>query len=220
MRKVIVASALAALIVAGSAEAAAPGQTVDWSGLYVGMEAGYGWGSVKQPYGAIGGPFLNTEANASQGGGILGAYTGYNWMLGSSFLFGLEGNMDWSGISGDDGGSAGDINVFDQKWEGSLRGRLGILATPSILLYMTGGYSWMDASLKDKTGTLEKHSATFDGWTAGGGAEWEFAPGVAARLQYRYSDYGTQRVSFPAHGYDLGATPSINAITAGISLRY
>lgn len=219
MRNIIVASVLAVLSSAGVAQAATPGHTGNWNGAYLGLEAGYGWGSIKQPYGDVGGPIVSTEANASQGGGVVGGYMGYNWLFAPSWLVGVEGNMDWSGISGDDNGSAGDINAFDQQWEGSLRGRLGYLATPSVLLYMTGGYSWMDASLKAKTALPESHTATFDGWTLGGGAEWEIDPSMALRLQYRYTDYTSQRVSFPVNGYDIGATPSINTVTVGISFR-
>lgn len=220
MKNVFVASTLAVLSVVGTAQAGSHEQPGNWNGAYVGLEAGYGWGDVKQPFGPVGGPIVNTEANANQDGGIVGGYLGYNWLFASSLLVGLEGNMDWSGISGDDHGSAGDINAVDQQWEGSLRGRLGFLATPSVLLYMTGGYSWMGASLKAKTAAPEEHSATFEGWTLGGGAEWEIDPSMALRLQYRYSDYGSQRVSFPINGYDLGATPTINAITAGVSFRF
>ena len=218
MRNLFVPSAVALLMIAGTVQASARSQADSWNGTYVGLDGGYGWGSVKQSSGTIGGPLINSTGSTNQDGAVVGGYAGYNWLLSPRWLVGAEGNMDWTDI-GASSGAAGATNPTDLHWEGSFRGRFGFLATPSILLYATGGYSLIDGNLKTLNSPVEVHPTTFGGWTVGAGTEWALASGIVFRLQYRYSDYGAQRELFPAHGYDIGATPLVNTITAGVSFR-
>ena len=217
MRNAFVASALTLLMMTGTAQAGARGRITNWNGTYAGLEAGYGWGSVKQFFGRVGGPLTNSRGSINQDGAVAGGYLGYNWLLSPHWLIGVEGNMDWTDIGTNSSGATNPVNLH---WEGSFRGRLGFLAAPSLLISTTGGYSLIDGSLKALNPPVEVHSTTFDGWTVGFGAEWELDSSMVLRLQYRYSDYGNQRVSFPLHGYDVDAAPLISTITAGVSFRF
>ena len=89
---------------------------------------------------------------------------------------------------------------------GTVRGRLGWLASPTLLFYGTGGlaYGGVKAST-NATSTLNGYgpgvlltpstssgiSQTRIGWTAGGGFEWMFVPGWSVMLEYLYYDLGT-----------------------------
>jgi outer membrane immunogenic protein len=213
MKMLVAVGALALAGLAGTAHADS------WNGAYIGAEGGYGWGNVQEPYGSVGGPFVSSEAPAKQNGGIYGADLGYNWTVQPQWVLGLEGNWDWSSIRGNDGGSGGDVNAVDQKWTASVRARVGFLVMPSTLIFATGGYAMMNADLKDLS-FYESHNATFNGWTFGGGVEQEVLPSVTVRLEYRWSDYLQKRVSFPFNGYDIGATPRINAVMAGVAWHF
>lgn len=94
---------------------------VNWSGLYVGVNAGYGW-SANTDY---------LDPTGAFGGGQIG----YNIQRGN-IVFGLETDFQGSGIS--DGGSSLD-------WFGSLRGRLGY-AFDRALVYGTAGFGYGQVS--------------------------------------------------------------------------
>jgi outer membrane immunogenic protein len=219
MRNVIVASALVMVVMAGTDPADARARPADWNSGYAGLEGGYGWGSVKQSFGNIGGPLNNQRGSTNQDGAVAGVYSGYNWVFDPRWLLGVEGNLDWTDIGTNKVGT-GATNPVYMHWEGSFRGRFGVLVSPSVLLYGTGGYSLIDGSLKALNRQIETQSATFGGWTVGLGVEWALDKVSVLRLQYRYSDYGAQRESFPAHGYDVSATPLLSTVTMGVNFRF
>src|SRR5215475_1314704 len=71
--------------------AAAPVFT--WSGFYLGIVGGGGWGHTRH---------TNSFNQATSGtvdinGGLFGGTYGFNWQSGS-WVFGLEGDISWSGI--------------------------------------------------------------------------------------------------------------------------
>jgi outer membrane immunogenic protein len=86
-------------------------------------------------------------------------------------------------------------------WFGTVRGRLGVIVTPELLLYGTGGlaYGHVDASatfFEPNVGVPPivapaSVSKTKVGWTAGAGAEWMFAHNWSAKLEYLYLDLGS-----------------------------
>src|SRR5882672_9740960 len=68
--------------------AAAP--AYDWSGFYLGINGGGGWGHS------------NWDANATgirTSGELVGGTAGYNWQLGGAVL-GVEGDIDWANLKG------------------------------------------------------------------------------------------------------------------------
>ena len=84
---------------------------------------------------------------------------------------------------------------------GTVRGRVGFLATPSLLIYGTGGFAYGQANLSlnqfQQFGIAvgwsdSTNSATQVGWTAGGGLEWMFAPNWSIKAEYLYYDLGNQ----------------------------
>ncbi|TJW36001.1 MAG: porin family protein [Mesorhizobium sp.] len=225
MKRLLLASALSALSLtpALAADVVAPIASVyDWSGFYVGLQAGYGWSRVDQPYASVGGPFIFTQDDADGNGWLGGAHVGYNKQF-DSWVLGLEGDFEASNIDGDDGGSGGHINGFEFKWLGSVRGRVGY-ALDRVLLYGTGGYAFMRGSAYAVEGfggaTAESNSATFHGWTIGTGAEYAFTDNLTARVEYRYTDFGAKRISFPVNGYDEKIDPSFHAVRLGVSYKF
>ena len=174
------AAALTAATIAGSAFAAdlpsrkvapayvAPVPVFTWTGFYVGVNVGYGFGGSNSLTGTdfylgnypatVAG--INTGFNGGGGNlnGILGgAQIGYNWQM-NSLVLGLEADIQGAGLKSSNalgpfpGNPAlGFIPFFtagatSQKvdWFGTLRGRLGFTVTPTLLAYVTGGLAYGD----------------------------------------------------------------------------
>lgn len=189
-----------------------------WTGAYVGVQAGYGWSGVDQPWGDVGGPIEFGQDDADGNGFLGGVHVGYNWQS-NSFVFGVEGDIEASNIDGDDGGSGGDVNGFEFDWMGSLRTRVGY-SIDRTLIYATGGYAFMRGTAYNDDAPREEDSATFHGWTLGAGVEHAFTDNITARLEYRYADFGSKRISLPISDYDEQIDPNLHSVRIGISYKF
>src|ERR1700726_3854536 len=105
----------------------------DWSGFYVGVYGGGGFGNHNINVPALG-PlgFANFTVNYDSTGAIGGGEVGYNVQSGN-IVVGVEGDGFWSGIKGSDlsafNNGALPIFAIDQtklRYGGSLRARAGI----------------------------------------------------------------------------------------------
>ena len=121
MKRVLrAAAALTALAAAGQPAAAAdvgrvparapvfaPVPVENWTGLYIGGNAGYSWGRTDLDYTRDAFPAARTtlDPNSFIGGGQIG----YNWQLGS-LVFGVEGDLAWR--HGTDAATFTSGNVF------------------------------------------------------------------------------------------------------------
>jgi outer membrane immunogenic protein len=200
----------------GYAKAPAMAPVSNWSGLYVGGNLGYGWGSGNTDFSFLPTPaefqINNASLRVPSSGVTGGAQVGYNWQVGS-VVTGLEADIQGSGIKG----SARATSIFahtglpfpgtvlsseqNLSWFGTVRGRVGVTVTPELLLYGTGGLAFgqVDASANwfasiGRFGNQAPASVskTKIGWTAGAGAEWMFARNWSAKLEYLYVDLGSE----------------------------
>src|SRR5262249_60049292 len=92
----------------------------DWTGFYIGINGGGAWGQS-----SFDGP-TGTGGNFNTSGWVAGGTAGYNLQYGRG-VFGLEGDVDWSNISGSApcvGGAA--ICQMTNDWLRSARGRAGL----------------------------------------------------------------------------------------------
>lgn len=149
-----------------------------WTGLYVGINGGYGWGSSD-----FSAPFATGSFDTD--GGLVGGTLGYNWQQGQ-FVFGAEGDIDWSDIGGST--TCGGVNcTVDNDWLGTLRGRVGY-AFDRFMPYITGGLAVGNVSTNIAgVGSGDDVNA---GWTAGGGIEARITGPWTAKLEYLYVDLG------------------------------
>ena len=155
-----------------------------WSGFYVGVNAGYGFGNSNwtDPVAGI------ATGDFSLGGGLVGGTIGYNMQLGGS-VFGVEGDIAWSGIEGSTSTLCFGACKTANDWLGTLRGRAGY-AFGRFLPYLTGGAAFgnVNATTSPDTGSF---SSTNIGWTFGAGVEYAFFTNWSAKLEYRYVDLGS-----------------------------
>jgi outer membrane immunogenic protein len=152
----------------------------DWSGFYVGAQAGYLWGD--SDFVSDGTPFPY-DIN----GALAGLHIGGQWQSGQ-WVVGWEADGNWSGADGDDGGAGGLVDSTDIRAEGSVRARAGY-AVNNWLAYVTGGWAW--ANLRQNREGIGSFNDTLSGWTVGAGVAVAPAPNFFWTLEYRYSDYGS-----------------------------
>ncbi len=181
-----------------------PAAMYDWSGFYAGIGAGYGTGDAD--YGFGGGGSYDID------GFILGGIVGYNFQTGP-WVFGVEGDLYWSGIDGSTGDFGG-IST-DVDWLGSVRGRVGY-AFDNILPYVTAGVAFAHSDVDIAAFGGVSDNNTHIGWTAGLGVEVGVTQNLSASLEYRYTDFGSET-------YELGAVTSSGSgdlHTVGAALKW
>ena len=209
---------LIALILASSSGALAQGasgrpgeEPFAWTGLYIGVNAGYGWGRASTDASStttIAGVSSTVTGNvtADVEGWLGGALIGHNWRS-QRWIYGVEADFQWTGQDGDISGCAGlrcATLSYDLDWFGTVRGRLGYLLQPRSLLYVTGGLAYGHISTELSTFALPTAAASFNssggaasdsatraGWVIGGGLERALDRNWTLRAEYLYMDLGT-----------------------------
>lgn len=189
----------------------------NWTGWYIGLNAGGGFGNTWASETGIpetGALAIVASANYGLGhdltGGFGGLQAGYNWQV-NNWLWGVEADFQGADINGRgtlngtivaqrDGGAAapGNFVTASEKIDyfGTLRLRAGFLATPALLLYATGGLAYADV----KTSGQFHYATPVDytafgsrvqaGWTVGAGAEYKIASNWSIKGEYLYYDLG------------------------------
>ncbi|AXK83247.1 porin family protein [Pseudolabrys taiwanensis] len=159
-----------------------PPPLYNWTGLYVGINGGGGWG-----HSDFSGPFTSGSINPS--GGLVGGTVGYNWQLPNQFVLGLEGDIDWSNIRGS---SACGITSCETRndWLSTVRGRIGYAGLwDRVMPYVTGGLAL--GNIKTNVAGLGSSDETKAGWTVGGGIEAAIAGPWTAKVEYLHVDLGS-----------------------------
>jgi outer membrane immunogenic protein len=186
----------------------------NWTGFYLGANAGYGWarntdgiGAVNDTAGLVGGNFIATSLPIDANGFVGGGQIGYNRQVSPLWVVGLETDLAWTDIHGSVSvpgpNDTSRIMTGTQKldWLGTVRGRVGIAPADRTLIFATGGFAYGHGSLATAlTRTTApcavsncqqgSTSGTLTGWTVGGGAEWAFATNWSAKAEYLYYDLG------------------------------
>ncbi|SHN64561.1 outer membrane immunogenic protein [Bradyrhizobium erythrophlei] len=173
----------------------------DWTGFYIGVSGGGSLGGSNHVDPA--GQNLTADGFNLKGG-LVGGTIGYNWQV-SSFVLGFEGDLSWVGEYGnhDDNNNItnnGSSLFADQtfksftkeNWLGTARVRAGY-AVNNLLFYGTGGWAGagVDAGIKNlaSNATVFSSSSTRNGWVAGAGLEWGFAPNWSTKFELLYTKF-------------------------------
>ncbi len=181
----------------------------NWSGLYLGINGGWGFGTSN--FRGIPG-----TGNFDIDGGMVGGTLGYNWQFGQTVV-GLETDLDWSNINGT--AACGAFNCRTRNnYFGTARGRIGY-AFDRFLPYVTGGLAYGD--IQANTTTFPGASATRAGWTVGAGAEFAITGPLTAKVEYLYADLGrfdcsTACTVTPPQRVDLRTS----IVRAGLNYRF
>jgi high affinity Mn2+ porin len=199
---------------------ALPIANYDWSGFYVGGHVGYGRGYGRN---ILSDP--NPTAGSSFGSLFGGLQFGYNYLLPSRLLLGIEGDISFPNYL-DDGIVASrstPSSAVTEKLDfvSTVRGRAGY-AFDHWLFYATGGFAWSQARFLERsslTGNEDKVLRMRTGWALGAGAELAIAPGWTARLEYLYDRLGKASGTFPSGtGYE-STTVDLNSVRLGLNRK-
>ena len=180
----------------------------NWTGFYVGVHAGYGWGdSHVSP--------LNGGEGTDVDGWLAGGQVGFNLQHGN-FVWGIEADGAWADIENDAGPGSPPEGYVNVRSLYTVRARGGIAAN-NTLYYLTGG--WAGARVKYIDFDVGPGSLTksYSGWTVGAGLEYAFAPGWSAKLEYLYADLGDET-------YNLGTPDKVeldaHIVRVGLNYRF
>src|SRR5262249_1059562 len=165
----------------------------DWTGFYVGGHVGYSRGNARVT------PGDDDSANFRSSFGSLtgGVQGGYNYVLPSRFLLGVEADMSFlNWLAADDVAwtrTTPDTDMAEKiDYMATLRGRLGY-AFDHWMVYATGGFAWSLGRFLQTPGAVDdvdKALHLHRGWVAGAGAEVAIAANWIARLEYLFRNFG------------------------------
>ncbi|KAB2913845.1 MAG: porin family protein [Hyphomicrobiaceae bacterium] len=239
----VLGAAVAALTAPGAA-ASSPGAPI-WSGVYVGMHAGYGWGDTSirdggtvitsgfPPFGAfscgaaLSGNYCNTPFELQPKGWLGGVHAGVNWQKGN-LVVGAEGDFGRLAVAdaktlnrplGDQ-----DFGSVKYGWYGTLTGRLGYAANDA-LVYVKGGLAVADIKVRAADidfviypGSLIDDSGVRTGWALGGGLEYVLGPNTALKAEYLHMNFGSDTSRSP-DGDIYRHTHALHTVSVGLSFR-
>jgi len=201
-----------------------PAPASNWTGFYIGVDGGYGWnnGTGNRLCYGPGGFFSGCVANISADvirpeGWLAGGQVGYNWQSGISLL-GIETDFQWSDINASNTVPIGVPGVSytasaNMDWFGTTRIRVGILPSPNLLVYATGGFIYANESVSTLTllpaGLNWPTAASFTrgGAVAGGGVEYKFAGNFSAKIEGLVYDMGSVNTNYLCPAGALSCTP-------------
>jgi len=195
-----------------------PPPAFSWSGLYIGGQVGYQWGTLTPNLVTPGGPAALPSSNNS--GVVGGAHIGYNYQV-SQLVFGLEGDVDGTGYNG--GNATGALAYTTNEYvEASIRGRVGF-AWDRVLFYGTGGAAFGDFNnTYTGPGGVDSVWDTRVGWTAGGGIEYAVTDNWSLRAEYRYTDFGyfNDPLTASIPGDSVSRHETDNRVQVGFSYKF
>jgi len=192
----------------------------DWTGLYIGAHAGYSRGSSS----AVLSDPATLAATNTFSGTIGGVQAGYNVLMSSGLLLGVEADITFpnfltsNSIVSSLATAQSDVT---EQWDyvATARGRVGYAAGPW-LAYATGGLAFAGERFLNSpaNGSDEKVLNTRLGWAAGGGLEYAFAPHWSARLEYLYSRFERADIRFPS-GTQYTSTLDFQSLRLGLNRK-
>jgi outer membrane immunogenic protein len=188
-----------------------------WQGFYAGLNVGAGWGSTSASLhpntcflaaGCGPQPAPTFSRSVDYSGPLGGVQAGYNWHFSPNWLLGLEADFDGSGVTTH---GANNFRTFSaplpasatssfsagQDYLGTVRGRIGWIINPELLLFGSGGFAYgqqhASANIQFSNGVSFSGSKSElkTGWAAGGGIEYAFAPQWTLTGEYLRVDLGS-----------------------------
>jgi len=198
---------------------AAPAVASD-SHVYVGFNVGYGWGLADhQPATAPNSPFQNGY-DINLAGAVLGGQVGAMFHLDSGLVVGVQGDLDWSGLTGGPlvtGQPAGNITQTI-NWIATAEGRLGFDAggfTP----YVAAGVAAAQGTRSTTAGGGASDTQIHPGLSLGAGVMIPVSDNISFDLEARYQ-------AFQARSYATGGPHppsvalSVSSIRAGLNFSF
>jgi outer membrane immunogenic protein len=233
----------------------APPPAFSWNGCYIGVNVGAirddtnaflipsgfytnpAGGAAPVNVGGTGllqGDVVTSRYNLDDTGWTGGAQWGCNYQTAGILVFGVESDIQWSGVNSREFGTFGtrpsanpaftiqsrtETVTSDLNWFSTFRGRAGV-ALDRLYVYATGGVAWGDhrsstavtfatgggpAFVYDGAAHFGSRSDTRFGGVVGGGVEYAFWNNLSVKAEYLYLSWQGEK-----HYAPLVAPPGIN----------
>ena len=230
MRKALMSLAAGAALVATAGVANADGYgygsakdaplaapQVNWNGLYIGAAIGYGFAHNEVTY-EYESPDIYDGLN---GDGFQGILTlGYDRQIHNGLVFGIFadyafGKLEWEN-------SWSDVRAtlsVDDSW--AVGARLGLIRSCCTMWYATAGYAQAKFELKDTSGGSwfdEDATTTLKGWFVGGGVEQQLRDNLFLKAEYRYTDYGSEKL-YASEYETLDVDTNVHSVRLGVNWK-
>ncbi|MGA7233864.1 MAG: TonB-dependent receptor, partial [Xanthobacteraceae bacterium] len=197
------------------ASPAAVSDRYNWSGFYLGLNAGGAFGINTVSASPGGG-----SASVKEPGFLGGAQVGANYQTGP-VVWGFEADYDASTQNKSLPAGVLTGSTSQMPWLATLRGRFGI-AFDRYLVYATaGGAAGELRSIANIPAGTTNTTVTYGTWTAGAGLEYGITDNLSARVEYLYLDKGhiaTGAIGPPAT--TITSRVQDNLVRAGLNYRF
>jgi outer membrane immunogenic protein len=239
MKKILVAASAAVALLTTSlvaqaadlpprpAPAPAPAVVVpymyDWTGFYIGGNAGYGWShNCWGNFSTTTGP----EGCSTQAGALLGGQGGYRWQLGQ-IVFGVEAEGDWTSMRGSIPSLflAGGTDSAKVTSVGLFTGQVGY-AMNNALLYVKGGAAVTNNSFLVSNGASQ-FQLTSNRWGAsvGVGLDYGITNNWIVGFEYDHLFMGNANNSFScsagcAAGLNNNISQAVDMVTVRVNYKF
>jgi len=222
MKQLLAASvAVVSLVTAAQAQ-----DRFDWTGLYVGVEGGFGESSTD--FAASSTAFAGSYGENVFLGGL---FVGGDWQAGP-FVVGALADVDWTSGGTIEFGNVdpvtagkGEAYTYDVDWVATARARVGYTPTERLLVYATGGVAAgrFEATSYNYPAFGSPASASFSGvkWGGVGGAGVEYQLSRHLSLKGEYLLYRFDDIAFESGGLaDARFKPKLDTMKIGFALRF
>ena len=198
----------------------------DWSGFYLGLNAGGGsarkcW-DINNNLGVVVAPAFREGCHDATGA-LAGGQIGFRWQSGE-WVFGIEAQGDWANFKGQNASlfpfAFAATNQTKVTGLGLLTGQVGY-AWSNVLFYVKGGGAVVGDRYRsyDVPTGLEFDRANDTRWggTVGAGLEFGFAPNWTVGLEYDHMFLGNRTLNFTGSG-NFGIAP-LGVVTRSEQIR-
>lgn len=216
---------------------AAPAPVVEqpcrWTGFYLGVHGGYGWGHANLEEMDDEDPGFGVDPDGFLGGGQIG----FNLQLGSFFVIGIEGDIAGSDINesrhftfADEPDETLDLHS-DIDYIGTIGGRVGVTFWQNkFFLFFKGGVAFMNFDnvlREDDDGTIETFHDNDDLTTGyiGGGLEYAMTCHWSFMFEYKHYFIGdngnvTHEVNDEGETKTFDRDRNLDSVLFGVNYKF
>ena len=215
MKRLFMAAVAAAALSSLFVHKAAAETEFNWTGIYVGAFAGYGWGHSN--WDSVYPSVYNFDDSINPRGGFFGGLIGYNWQVAPNWVLGLEADGAIANMVESKGGPGDYYALYRATIEskinslGTVRARVAYTWGRE-MFYVTGGWAWShngNTMIYPPTNKVDNPSATHLGWTAGAGLEHALSRNWVVKAEYLFMNFGSKDYLYPTA---FCANPASNCV--------
>ena len=187
----------------------------NWSGFYLGLNAGGAFGINTMSASGGGG-----SASVKEPGFLGGAQVGANYQTGP-VVWGVEADYDASTQNKSLPAGVLTGSTSQTPWFATLRGRVGMAFDRTLVYGTAGGAAGELRSIVAIPAGTTNTTVTYGSWIAGAGIEYGITDNLSARVEYLYLDKGhiaTGVIGPPAT--TITSRVQDNLVRAGLNYRF